>query len=116
VELRDEQFISYREGATIRRLLVSAATEAGFQPRFAFESNEAPRVRALVERGLGIAVMPRSHAEAAGDGIAVATLSGPTVRRDVTLAWHSSRSHSPAAAAFLDLARQAEQLGALALC
>jgi hypothetical protein len=33
--------------------------------------------------------------------------------RDVTLAWHAGRAHSPAAAAFLELARQAEELGAV---
>jgi len=111
--LRNEQFIGYREGATIRQVLVSAADEAGFQPRFAFESNEVPRIRALVARGLGVAVLPRSEGHRT-DAITVLPLRGPTLRRDVTLAWHAGRAHSPAAAAFLELAQQARDLGAVA--
>jgi LysR family transcriptional regulator, transcription activator of glutamate synthase operon len=112
-ELQDEQFIGYREGATIRQLLISAAAEAGFQPRLAFESNEVPRIRALVARGLGVAVLPRSEGHPGDDRIAVAPLRGPTVRRDVTLVWHAGRRHSPAATAFLELAQQARELGAV---
>jgi LysR family transcriptional regulator, transcription activator of glutamate synthase operon len=114
VELRDEQFIGYREGATIRQVLLAAADTVGFQPRFAFESNEVARIRALVARGLAVAVLPRSEAQPSGDPIAVLELQAPTLRRDVTLAWHAARAHSPAAAAFLDLAQQAEAHGAVA--
>jgi LysR family transcriptional activator of glutamate synthase operon len=113
VELRDEQFIGYREGATIRQVLLSAADEAGFQPRVAFESNEVPRIRALVARGLGVAVLPRSEGHPATDAISVVPLRGPTLRRDVTLVWLAGRAHSPAAAAFLELAQQARELGAV---
>ena len=30
----------------------------------------------------------------------------PSLRRDITLAWREGRRHAPAAAAFLDLARE----------
>lgn len=113
VELRNEQFIGYREGATIRQVLLSAASDAGFQPWFAFESNEVPRIRALVARGLGVAVLPRSAGQPGHDAIAVVPLRGPTLRRDVTLAWNAGRALSPAASAFLELGRQARALGAV---
>jgi len=113
-DLRDEQFIGYRAGATIRQLLLSAAAEAGFQPRVAFESNEVPRIRALVGRGLGVSVLPSSAGTPAHDAIAVVPLRGPTLRRDVTLAWPAERVQSPAAAAFVELAQQAPELGAVA--
>jgi LysR family transcriptional activator of glutamate synthase operon len=112
-DLGDEQFIGYREGATIRQLLISAAAEAGFQPRLAFESNEVPRIRALVARGLGVAVLPRSEGHPGDDRIAVIPLRSPALRRDVTLVWRAGRRHSPAAAAFLELAQQARELGAV---
>jgi DNA-binding transcriptional LysR family regulator len=105
-ELVDEEFIGFREGWALRHVLVQAAAVAGFTPRFAFESNEVPRIRALVGRGLGVAVLPRSGVagEGARDVVAV-PLSDPRPTRDVTLAWRADRRHAPAAAAFLALAR-----------
>jgi LysR family transcriptional regulator, transcription activator of glutamate synthase operon len=72
-----------------------------------------PRIRALVARGLGVAVLPRSAGHPATPELVTVTLRGPTLRRDVTLAWLSGRAHSPAAAAFLELAQQARELGAV---
>ena len=70
------------------------------------ESNESQRVRRLVSRGLGVAILPRSDAEVPGADVAVAKLFEPTLRRDITLAWREGRRHAPAAAEFLDLARE----------
>jgi DNA-binding transcriptional LysR family regulator len=60
----------------------------------------------LVERGIGVAILPRSDAEAPGAEVAVATLTDPALRRDITLAWREGRRHPPAAAEFLALARE----------
>jgi LysR family transcriptional activator of glutamate synthase operon len=106
IELADEQFISFRAGARLRELLFSAGREAGFVPRVTLESNESQRIRRLVARGLGVAILPRSDAEVAGADVAVAPLVQPALRRDITLAWREGRRHAPAAAAFLQLARE----------
>ena len=105
-ELADEQFISFREGARLRELLFGAGRYAGFEPRVTLESNESQRVRRLVSRGLGVAILPRSDAEGPGANVAVASLTEPALSRDITLAWREGRRHAPAAAAFLDLARE----------
>jgi LysR family transcriptional activator of glutamate synthase operon len=105
-ELADEQFISFREGARLRELLVSAARDSGFTPRVTLESNESQRVRRLVARGLGVAILPRSDAEGPGADVAVAGLTEPALTRDITLAWRAGRRHPPAAAEFLELARE----------
>ena len=105
-ELADEAFVSFREGARLRELLVTAARDAGFEAQIALESNESRRIRSLVSRGLGVAILPRSDAEeAAGAPVAVAALVEPALTRDVTLAWRAERTLSPAAAAFLELVR-----------
>jgi len=104
-ELSDQDFISFRQGARLRELLVSAARQAGFEPHVTVESNESQRVRRLVALGLGVAILPRSDAEGPGADVAVATLSEPELSRDVTLAWRGGRRHAPAAAEFLQLAR-----------
>jgi LysR family transcriptional activator of glutamate synthase operon len=104
-ELSDDEFISYREGSRLRELLVTAGNQAGFEPRVKLESNESQRIRRLVARGLGVAILPRSDAEGPGAAIALATLTEPALTRDITLAWREGRRHAPAAEEFLELAR-----------
>jgi LysR family transcriptional regulator, transcription activator of glutamate synthase operon len=105
-ELSAERFISFREGARLRELLVSAGRNASFEPQVMLESNDSQRVRRLVSRGLGVAILPRSDAEGPGADVAVATLVEPTLSRDITLAWREGRRHPPAAAEFLELSRE----------
>ena len=103
-ELAGEEFISYRPGARLRELLIWAGARAGFEPRVMLESNESPRIRRMVSRGMGVAILPRSDAEGPGADVAVARLTEPALTRDITLAWREGRRHLPAAAEFLSLA------------
>jgi DNA-binding transcriptional LysR family regulator len=111
-ELANEAFISFRDGARLRELLVTAGRQSGFEPRVTLESNESHRIRRLVSRGLGVAILPRSDAEGPGADVAVTKLVEPALRRDITLAWREGRRHAPAAAAFLELARETFSDGA----
>lgn len=104
-ELAREQFISYRNGSRLRELLEDGARQTGFEPNVKFESNESHRIRGLVARGLGVAIIPRSDAVAPGPPVAIVSLTRPELSRDITLAWRADRRHSPAAAEFLELAR-----------
>jgi DNA-binding transcriptional LysR family regulator len=105
-ELAPEQFVSFREGARLRELLESAGRHAGFEPQVTLESNESQRIRRLVARGMGVAILPRSDAVLYGAEVAVAVLVEPALSRDITLAWRADRRHSPAALEFLALARR----------
>ena len=105
-ELEHEEFISFREGARLRELLNSAAASAGFVPRIKLESNESQRIRRLVGRGMGVAILPRSDALATGDDVAVATLTEPSLKREIALAWRQGRRHPPAVVEFLELAKE----------
>ena len=102
-DLAGEEFISYREGARLRELLESAGRSVGFSPRVTLESNESGRIRRLVHRGLGVAILPRSDAEREGAQVAVCDLVEPSLTRDITLAWREGRRLGPAAAAFLEM-------------
>jgi DNA-binding transcriptional LysR family regulator len=105
-DLRGEEFISYRPGARLRELLFGAARQAGFEPRVKLESNESGRIRRLVARGMGVAILPRSDAVAPGAEVVVLALTDPPLSRDITLAWRQERRHPPAVTEFLDLARE----------
>jgi len=105
-ELAGEHFISYREGARLRELLTIAARHAGFEPQIKLESNESERIKRLVARDMGVAILPRSDAERPGTDVAVATLTEPALRRDITLACREGRRLAPAAAEFLALSKE----------
>jgi DNA-binding transcriptional LysR family regulator len=104
-ELAGERFITFREGARLRELLLGAGRSAGFEPLVALESNESHLIRRLVARGLGVAVLPRSDSIGPGAEVRVATLIEPSLSRDITLAWRDGRRHAPAADEFLALCR-----------
>jgi len=110
-ELRDERFVVFGEGGSLRRIVVQGAREAGFEPALAFESTESARIRAMASRGLGVALLPASEADHEGPPIAVVPVRNPALTRDVTLAWRANRRHSPAARAFLELAVTADVTG-----
>jgi DNA-binding transcriptional LysR family regulator len=105
-QLAGEHFISYREGARLRELLIFAARHAGFEPQIKLESNESERIKRLVARDMGVAILPRSDAERPGTEVAVAMLTEPSLRRDITLACREGRRLAPAAKEFLQLSKE----------
>src|SRR5439155_7407857 len=70
-QLAGEDLIAYRENSALRRRLERTMADRGLAPRNAFICTEMAAVRALVGKGLGLAVMPRSVAEQEGPPIAV---------------------------------------------
>ena len=103
-ELAQEQFISYREGARLRELLNSPAGPRGSSRRSG-QSNESERIRRLVARQMGVAILPRSDAEQPGAEVAVATLIEPSLRRDIARLPRGRRL-APAASEFLELSKE----------
>src|SRR5207244_3699069 len=73
-ELREERWVLLKPGSVVRQSVVDASAMAGFTPRIAFETNGFGPVRALASVNLGIAVLPRSVAEAEGPPIAIVRL------------------------------------------
>jgi DNA-binding transcriptional LysR family regulator len=85
-------------GAHATQALVAACEEKGTRPRIVVDADNLEAVRRMVERGLGVAVLPRTMAEAT-DARRVRTLEiargGP--RRQVALV-HRGEAHLTAAA------------------
>jgi DNA-binding transcriptional LysR family regulator len=103
-QLRDRPLICLPLGTGVRTSLENACTAAGFRPHVAFEAG-APQILAdLAERGLGMAILPRSlvHNRPGLHGLAVAELRG-----QLALAWREHAPISPAARALVGRARQA---------
>ncbi len=106
IELRDldgEPFIAFRRGSSIRQTVQRAAREQGFDPRVLCETNEVARTRALVARGLGVAVLPKSDALRGRSAAVAVPLAGEPLLHTVYLSWRENRRPTPAARAFIDM-------------
>lgn len=98
-DLRDQRFVGFAPGATIRHAVERAAARAGFIPRVSFETNDVTRAGALVAEGLGITVLPESDARRAGSNTVAVPLRKPTLRYEIFVAWRAQRRLTPAAEA-----------------
>ena len=100
-QLSGQTLIAFHPGSATRDALDAAFEHGGVRPRIAFESNDFALVRALVARGVGLAILPRSFLELPGQPIAFRVLS-PAVTMSVALWWQRGRRLSPAANAFVE--------------
>lgn len=102
-ELRGDTFVMFAGSATIRRQVEAAADASGFTPQVGFETSDITRIRALVSAGLGVAIIPRSDAEARGPRVTSRPLRDGGLAHAVHVCWRRGRRLSPAARALLDL-------------
>jgi DNA-binding transcriptional LysR family regulator len=90
--------------------------DAGIEPQIVFRSDDNGTIQGLVAAGVGVALVPLLTVDTGHEGTAVLSLADVPPRR-IGIAWHRDRYRSPAARAFVDLARdvcarvEAEQSG-----
>ncbi|MGW5076185.1 LysR family transcriptional regulator [Rhodococcus sp. NPDC004095] len=92
-DLKNETFIANPPSYNLRQLTESWCHEQGFVPDIAFEVTEFATIRELINRGLGIALLP--HDERIPQGLTELPLTGSRYRRDVTLAWGATAEAPP---------------------
>lgn len=105
-DLHEETFITFKAGSSLKHILLRIAHDAGFTPLILFESGDLVTIRSLVAEGVGIAMLPRSVAEAPGREVALVSFSHPPLMRTILLAWHIQTYHTPATTACLDFMRK----------
>jgi LysR family transcriptional regulator, transcription activator of glutamate synthase operon len=98
-DLRDETFIAFRPGATVRKMVALLAKRCGFAPQIGFTTANIGTVRAFVSAGLGIALVPRSALDAPSPPLKALALESLRLERIVTLARNTERYESAAVAA-----------------
>lgn len=108
-DLAAEPFVMYSptEASGLHGAAMSMCQFAGFVPRIAQEATQIPTVLALVESGLGVALVPAVMRGQREPGVVYRDLpalpdAGHTT---LALAWHDGQE-SPAAARFIALARR----------
>jgi len=103
--LRDRVLISLPPGTGIRSLLDDACAAAGFSPHIAFEASTPGVLAQLAARGLGVAIVPASVAQARED-LHPLTITRPALRGCLAFAWRTEGPISPAARALVAQARR----------
>jgi DNA-binding transcriptional LysR family regulator len=107
-ELAQSPFILFETGFALNPQILAACQRQGFAPRIAAYSGQADFIQALVAAGLGVAFLPRLVAGAQVlPGVTCSLLTDPELRWRIALAWRRDSQLSPAACAYLELARKA---------
>jgi molybdate transport repressor ModE-like protein len=102
-ELADEPWIQgVRRGSTLTTL-PAACREAGFEPAFAFQTDDQVALQGLVAAGVGVAVIPQLTLPVARADIAVRAVDAPSLVRTVGAALPPGRHVAPAAAAMIEI-------------
>jgi molybdate transport repressor ModE-like protein len=80
--------------------------ERGYQIDYGFRSDDNGTVQGLVAAGFGVALMPLLAVPPGDERVRVIRLVPKVPRRVIAVVWHRDRHRSPAARAFIDLARE----------
>ncbi len=80
--------------------------EKGFEPSFAFRSDDNGTVQGLVAAGYGAALVPLLSVMPGDPRVKVLRLVPKIPRRGIAVVWHADRHRSPAARAFVDIAAE----------
>jgi molybdate transport repressor ModE-like protein len=84
-----------------------ALRDRGYPVSYAFQSDDNGTLQGLVTAGFGVALLPLLAVSAPGDErIRVLRLRPAMPRRPIAVAWHRDRHRSPAARAFVEIARE----------
>lgn len=101
-DLLGEAWIATPEGTICRQWLRRMHDGTGQLPRIVHESMEFDSQTALVQAGLGIALVPRLGRHPLPDGVVAVPTHDPVSTRDITALHRDSMADSPAVAAVID--------------
>ena len=106
-DLADSPFILFEAGFALNAKILAACERKGVTPRVTARSGQIDFIVDLVAAGLGVAFLPRmlAHMHQHAD-IALIPLDEPHTDWHIALAWRTNAHLSPAAKAWLDLARE----------
>ncbi|SEO24608.1 LysR family transcriptional regulator [Paenibacillus sp. OV219] len=101
IQLKDEMFVLFSEGYSLRPIVWEACKEAGFTPRIGFEGEETDTIRGLVAAGMGVSLLPEMALYASGPlQPAKVRVKSPHVTRTIGLIYRSNEKLPLVAKAF----------------
>ena len=106
-ELANDSFILFEQGFALNTRIEHACALRGFTPRLAARSGQLDFIIALVAAGLGVALLPRLLTEGRNlEPLGVVLVDETDLRWRAALSWRKGARLSPAARAWLALARE----------
>lgn len=91
IQLKDENFVMFSQGYSLRPIVWDACREAGFTPHIGFEGEETDTIRGLVAAGMGVSLLPEMALYAAGPLVpAKVRVESPRVTRTIGLIYRSN--------------------------
>ncbi|MBO0860659.1 MAG: hypothetical protein J2P21_19690, partial [Chloracidobacterium sp.] len=99
-EIQNEKLILFERGASIRRATDQFFDQIGARPDLALESNDTFFIKRMVERGLGVSLLPAwaVRDEVVSGKLSQLQISGHRLRRSVSLVSLGRFQPSPARA------------------
>ncbi|MDR6357872.1 DNA-binding transcriptional LysR family regulator [Pseudomonas psychrotolerans] len=105
--LATEPFILFEAGFALNAKILAACALVGVVPRVVARSAQIDFIADLVEAGLGLAFLPRVVArQHLREALVMVPLDAPNTEWRLALAWRRNAHLSPAALAWLDLAKE----------
>ncbi len=83
-----------------------ALRERGYDVEYAFRSDDNGTLQGLVAAGFGVALTPILAVAPGDERVRAIRLVPKVPRRTVAVIWHRDRHRSPAARAFIEIARE----------
>jgi len=106
-ELASDPFILFEQGFALNTRIEHACSLRGFTPRLAARSGQLDFIIALVAAGLGVALLPRLLTEGRNlEPLGTVLVDETDLRWRAALSWRKGARLSPAARAWLALARE----------
>ncbi|RXT83080.1 LysR family transcriptional regulator, partial [Pseudomonas syringae] len=106
-DLAETPFILFEAGFALNTMIKLACDRKGVTPKVTARSGQVDFIVDLVSAGLGVAFLPRMLAQKHyHDGIRLVALNEPDTDWHMVLAWRKNAHLSPAAEAWLALARE----------
>lgn len=101
--LSHEPFVDFARDWGTRRMVDRAFVEAGLERSVAFEVSDLDTLLQLVERGLGVALLPEPLAKTSRFALGVAELAEPEICWELVVAYSARQGSAGAARIMLDL-------------
>jgi len=115
IALQDQPFLLYRRGIIVEAAVRAHCRAAGFEPQVVMENDEADAIRAMVQLGIGISVLPywMVGEDSAAGRLRVVRLADPDFRLWGVLS-RRTEYQSPIVDAFVAVAQQWQHWWSLA--